>query len=475
MSTRRWYPAVSVAMSLALVWFASVPVAASAPTDMEVAHAAAFRERMGFPHGEGFVRQTFTDDDYSSTDWGTPLSASESRDLEQRARLRPQLQDAIDYAERQPGSGGVYLDQAAGGMPVFQFTEGVEDHRAAIERRLPTGTEYALRKVDFTEGELEVTKEKVSNDMETLAGSGLPVIQVAVSNHANRVMVGLSEAVPGALDVLQERYGRKVAVEVIGETELDDCPDRAHCKPLKGGIKITRPPTNGYCTSAFLARRDNGVMVLLTAGHCIVVLGGSSDCTPIWRHNDYWDENTDRIGCAKGESLGSPGSTVDGDVGWINVDEAEDVNPHNEFYRAQDPKIADITSRVFAAGLTEGDTLCRSGAGPSPRNGRPAWDCGELINKCAAKWTADSGVSPRWKISCAGVVAFDSVGGDSGAPYVRRMTDTEYAAVGIHSHSSTMQECDLDPSQCKSWFTRMNVVEQPLSGLEFRVCTTAGC
>ncbi len=154
-------------------------------------------------------------------------------------------------------------------------------------------------------------------------------------------------------------------------------------------------------------------------------------------------------------------------LGWVLVVPAVAAAPAD---REVDHAIA-FRARM---GFPDGDTLCRSGAGPD-RVGRPAWDCGELINKCAAKWTADAGVTPRWKISCAGVVAFDSVAGDSGAPYVRKVTDTEYAAVGIHSHSSTTVACDNDSDACRSWFTRMNVIEDPFPDLEFRVCTSAGC
>ncbi len=133
---------VGIWVVLILGWVVVVPASAASPSDSEVARAADFRERMGFRHGTEFVRQTFSDEAYADTSWGKPLSAAENEDLDRRARLRPKLQDAIDFAEKQTSSAGVYLDQAAGGMPVFQFVDSLDGHHASIESRLPDGTEY---------------------------------------------------------------------------------------------------------------------------------------------------------------------------------------------------------------------------------------------------------------------------------------------------------------------------------------------
>lgn len=118
------------------------------------------------------MRTTFSDPAYSNTDCGTHLSKSEADDLDKRAKLRPRLQEAIDFAERQPDSAGVYIDQRAGGVPVFQFTSGLSGHREGVEARLPVGAEYRLRQVDFTTAELQDTRGAVAKDMDDLMAAG---------------------------------------------------------------------------------------------------------------------------------------------------------------------------------------------------------------------------------------------------------------------------------------------------------------
>jgi len=77
--------------------------AATEPAEKDVRYAMSFRANFAFQSDEPFVRGTFDDPDgFPGSDWGLPLSPSEAADLDERGRIRPLIQPAIEYALPSP-------------------------------------------------------------------------------------------------------------------------------------------------------------------------------------------------------------------------------------------------------------------------------------------------------------------------------------------------------------------------------------
>lgn len=455
----------ALAAAIAVAVGAVVPLSASAANDREIAEADHFRRSMGLASGIDVARQSLADPDkYSDRRWGVPLTRAEATEMERRAAERPKVQPAIDYADAEASSAGMYLDQTKGAKPVFLFTRDIEKHREAIGKRLPEGIDFAVEKVDYSMNELSALQSRITDDIDVLTANGIPVAQVGVGVERNRVLVGLERATPGAREYLQDRYGPMVGTEFIGPSELDACNNRNDCRPIKGGLRIGR---NGVfrCTSGFIGkRRDNGSHVVLTAGHCLTENGGVGECNPAgpaWQHHD------DRFGCAKGHSLkpsDCDGNQCPADVGWIKTDATEDVHPRNKIMASDKFDLRSIERVLSGPDLAVNDVVCRAGGNNDPQSNM--WKCGQIKKTCVDKPNGEG-----WTILCTATVAFDSLPGDSGGPYIR--TDIYppgvaiYSAVGIHSHSSD-SGCDT----CRSWFTKANRVE---NNSPADICTTGSC
>lgn len=84
-----------------------------------------------------------------------------------------------------------------------------------------------------------------------------------------------------------------------------------------------------------------------------------------------------------------------------------------------------------------GTPVCTIGAGSEDKPGWPAKRCGKIEAYYQVRLTCQN---PGTQPPCAWVdfsvsVAFDSTGGDSGAPYWIDTGSSPYTLVGIHTHS----------------------------------------
>lgn len=435
-------------------------------TDREIAQADLFRSSMGLDAGETVARQSFDQRaKYSDLRYGVPLTPNEAAEIDRRLIERPQVQEAIDYAISEDTSAGMYFDQLDGGKPIFLFTENVGQQADAIQRHLPNGVDFDVRKVDYPTSRLRQVQEEIVADFRKLQAQGLPIAQVGVVAEGNHVLVGLEYPSPGTQATLRDRYGPMVSTEVVGPSVLDVCNSRSDCRPIKGGLKMGRGG-EFLCTTGFNGvRRDNGNHVVLTAGHCLALNGGVQNCEPLWKHNG------NVFGCAKGESLpANPNTDAEADVGWILTDDGvgddgrdnEDIAPRHFFYTYEN-NVDAVGWVMGGSDLQENDILCRSG-------GTSGWTCGKLLQKCVKRVT-----SGNWHIKCVAEVKFDSTGGDSGGPVVRPIPippyAPTYAAAGIHSHSTDDGHCE-ETNDCRSWFTKASRIEQYSPA---DICTTSAC
>jgi hypothetical protein len=259
-----------------IVVLALVPAGpALAADDAEYAKAMHFRESSGLKSDASTVEQSLVDRQrYSNRDWGVPLTKAEGAEIWRRVKLADDAAQAIAYAESRPSYAGMKFDQHAEGIPIFWFTDNVAAHRDAIAERLPPGTSFEVRTADRTLADLTATKERIASDIHDLLDQGVPISKVGFDIVHNRVSIGLSRGDDGATQLLRDRYGQSVAIEVIGGITTDTCVSRTNCgdppsEPWKGGIKIhaTDEGPDAICTSGFISRKGNN-LVILTAGHC---------------------------------------------------------------------------------------------------------------------------------------------------------------------------------------------------------------
>jgi hypothetical protein len=171
------------------------------------------------------------------------------------------------------------------------------------------------------------------------------------------------------------------------------------------------------------------------------------------------------FGCARGESL-PPSGNAQADVGWIKIDDDENIPQMNRIFGQNTDDMRAITDVLTSSQIQEGDILCASRGFSNTK-----FKCGEVVNTCANNQT-----SGGWTILCVGVLDFDSIAGDSGSPIIEQYYDPVSGnvlnwAAGIHTHSTGDGWCQ-DTGDCRSWFTKANRVE---SESPADICTTAGC
>jgi hypothetical protein len=262
------------------------------------------------------------------------------------------------------------------------------------------------------------------------------------------VIVGVQGLTPATAERLETQFGDGLRVREGSAAVADTCVSFDNCRPIKGGLKITRP--TGYCTSGFVVKRtDNGEIDLLTAGHCIQVLGGL---------NAVWNHNGDAFGTA-GQETWDINVTRDGDVGLIKIDSDEIPTTKNQVHTTGSTV---KTVSGWDAAQYVGDVTCRAGATSD-------LDCGEIHAVDVTRDSVVTGVGTM-HVRHTNEVSFDSTGGDSGGPEFF-YSGSAVIAQGTHVHS------DPNPG-VHGWFTPISwgrTTFTTLFGYYFNVCMYASC
>ena len=141
-----------------------------------------------------------------------------------------------------------------------------------------------------------------------MQANGIDIVRAGIRTDLDVVEVGVTGLTTETSTRLRAEFGPGIVVVEDRVAQADACVSVSNCRPMKGGIKITRP--TGYCTSGFVVKTSNtGEIMMLTAGHCLHVHGGLG---AVWSHNN------DTLGIAAG-STWHPGITRNGDVGLIDI------------------------------------------------------------------------------------------------------------------------------------------------------------
>lgn len=173
----------------------------------EIVEAIAQREALGLRSDLGWVQAVAANPDVN-LDWGIPLLAFEAAELERRATGESELVGIVQgyLAEHADVSGGLYIDQRAGGVLTVLVTDDPAPHEAALRALAKPDARLAVRQVRWTEQELLDVQDRLVAEQASIASLPAFVSSTGVDIMDNRVTVDVSSAVP---DV-----GQRIAAQV---------------------------------------------------------------------------------------------------------------------------------------------------------------------------------------------------------------------------------------------------------------------
>ena len=180
-----------------------------------MAQAVALRREFGLRDDEAWVRAVAANPT-AVMDFGVPLMPFERDEIMRRPSGEEGLTTALqDYlAKHADVSGGIYIDQAAGGIVTILVTDDPGPHEVAIAELVGPDAAVAVRQVRWTEAELVDLQDRISADDAFLAslparmkGSGVFIID-------NVVELSISSAVPDAGERIAAHFGAKGMLRV---------------------------------------------------------------------------------------------------------------------------------------------------------------------------------------------------------------------------------------------------------------------
>lgn len=328
-----------------------------------------------------------------------------------------------------------FIDQRAGGVPVFMFVGDADAQYSEISRRVPGGTIFQVRAAQRTVTDLQALQDRLERERNDLLRVGVDVATVGLHEPTNTVLVGVPKLGSEVVAKLKDRYGDAVSVREEGPIVMDACTSTANCPPAKGGIRVQQANGN-WCTAGFVAKwlgSSTLTIRLLTAGHCIELIGSST-----WYHH--------------GVALGSSGNEwwynhTNSDVGTI-VESPSGAK--NLFYASGPTDVRSVTSVEPVANQDAGDYVCGTGSTTGYR-------CGNISR------TDITALSEGYFIYHAWETDFDGSDGDSGAPFY--MSNSAY---GIHMDSTV----NTYTGPKWSWYTPVYWMQDTS---DFALCVTASC
>lgn len=218
-------------------------------------HAAELRRAFGFDSDPATVARAAVDSaSFPNRTYGIPLSLDEAAEVSRRIRVQLSLGGAITELETRPDWAGVWIDQEAGAVPVFQFAG--EGEAPGIADLLPSGAEWRVEFVPRPLSDLTALRDRIVNDMPRLSAAGVEVNGVGIDLPNNRVRVTVDFVDALASSTLTTRFGDELLIEQGNRAVADVCPE-TQCYPLKGGIGMLGKGGGWPCTVGYLARRTD--------------------------------------------------------------------------------------------------------------------------------------------------------------------------------------------------------------------------
>jgi hypothetical protein len=149
--------------------------------------------------------------------FGVPLSAAEIAEFGRRGRTTHAMMPVVQaYADQHPDEfGGVYIDQAKGGVLEVLWTAHVAEHLAALRALVHPDAPIAVRQVRWSERELRRVQNLISGDWDWFRAIPAAPQGVGVDTTRNVVEVDISSANHAASELIVAHYGMPAGMIVV--------------------------------------------------------------------------------------------------------------------------------------------------------------------------------------------------------------------------------------------------------------------
>ncbi len=174
----------------------------------EVAQAIAVRREFGLREDEAWVRAVAANPT-AVMDFGVPMMPFERDEIMRRPNGEEGITTAVqDYLGKHADvSGGLYIDQARGGIVTILVTDDPAPHQAALAELIGADAAVAVRQVRWTEAELRDLQDRLVDDMAFIESLPARFKAAGVNVFDNVAELSISSAVPDAGQRIVAHFG----------------------------------------------------------------------------------------------------------------------------------------------------------------------------------------------------------------------------------------------------------------------------
>jgi hypothetical protein len=194
------------------------PPAVDASIPPEIREAISVRQEFGLRSDEAWVRAVAANPD-AVMDFGIPMLPFEREQIIGRPGGGDEIVTAVQayLADHPDIAGGLYLDQARGGIVTMLVTADPAGHEAAVRNVIGPEAPLAVRQVRWTEAELRDLQDRIGADRAFLASipAALTTTSVDVIDNVTEVMI--SSADPDAARRIIEHFGAGERLRIISD------------------------------------------------------------------------------------------------------------------------------------------------------------------------------------------------------------------------------------------------------------------
>lgn len=451
--------AISTAMAATTPFDKLQPAPSLKLTEAMVKEVVEARKKFGFRHDEEYVRELLSRPENFDAVFG-PLTGNhyvtpeEVKELEVRLQVQDDAVKMMRNARLSRDFAGMYVDQK-GNLHVG-YTHSLKERMAGLQKSTRHPERVRTFKAKYSLAELESKKDQLVKASDELVNQGIEVSKVAVDVKTNLVTVSVVDLDPAKRKAIASRFGE---VDIIEGEVLDLDSRSATADPMRAGVRITNA-SGGSCTSNWKARdRDDGTLVMITAGHCAPSANGTLGTgsfsfnqgvtsTSAPRRVGTSDQTTwlfptitstgARRGAAPVDAIRVPFDSGIGSLPWLY---AYDNANAGVFSDGEEAPVGGASGSVVV-----GTSVCSSGQfSPGQSVGGNFKNCGTVSQVNVAQVFARcSGCSDRFTLQNANIADYVAIPGDSGSPVWRLASDGsggfEAIAVGHHTGGPTGAE-----------------------------------
>jgi hypothetical protein len=295
------------------------PALADGEIDEETLAAIRIRTEYGLRSDLAWIQQV-AKDPTATTEFGAPLLPAETAELfargERAHAIIPIIQGYLD--EHPDVFGGLWIDQARGGIVTVSFTDDLDPHREVLLALLKGRGVVAVVPARFSEAEMRRLQDRVAADDDWFAKIPAQFQSVGYNVMTGKLEIGVSSANPNAAALIVEHFdlpedGVLVTSDGTGEALLPS-------GTVKGTVVLPNGKPPGKGANAWLVEMLGG-----DPGSC----GGGDVGYGVTEDGHF------EIPCTVGRrtiSIKAPGAN-DGD--WIVIGQADVVVAANRDVRVR--------------------------------------------------------------------------------------------------------------------------------------------